>query len=136
MLTWLSRPKQLLRVSIPPATMIDVPAEIWLQIACFIPEQLLGSPQMMGVCNMFLKLGLHARWNNVAILTSKVSQPRRSSYVTHLIENPIDVDLHSIETRLFRRLKLLLYPKEQMFIHNGDLKICTSGSGEKQHFEP
>lgn len=70
--------------------MIHVPTEIWLQIARYIPDQLLGSPQVMAICRVFLELGLDARWNNVAILTSNISQPtkllERISYAIHLMK--------------------------------------------------
>jgi len=70
--------------------MIDVPPEIWLQVARFIPDELLGSPRMMAVCRVFFELGLDARWNNVVILTSRFSQPtakvlERISYATHFL---------------------------------------------------
>ncbi|KIM39936.1 hypothetical protein M413DRAFT_29090 [Hebeloma cylindrosporum] len=89
--------------------MIDVPPEIWLQIAHFIPDELLGTPQLMAVCRTFFELRLDARWNNVVILTSGVHHP------TKLLERISE----PIITRRVRRLMLFLHLEEQAFHSRG-----------------
>jgi hypothetical protein len=125
--------------------MVDVPAEIWLQIARFIPDELLNSSQMMAVCRVFLELGLDARWRNVAILTSKISQPtkllKRISYAIHLIENPFKstLTLHSVETHSlqgeFRDFCSSCISRNRRFIHNGDMRITFHNFGAKSFMQ-